>query len=126
MNSENKFFSDRSVSSRLSGFTWTRTFNVIMSIFRLDLRRAAIDEKFDTVNKAGVIRSEEDDRLGDLIGRTRATERCGRRSLRREFFDLRVAHAEFGLISGRYDGARTDDIDANIPTFQILRPRPRK
>src|SRR3954469_25779387 len=91
---------------------------------RSDLGRAAVDEQLDARDVATVVRGQEYDRLGDLVGGTDPAEGSGFGRLRLHLPDLLVAQAQFVLVAGRDDRARADDVDADVAALQVDRPGP--
>jgi hypothetical protein len=87
----------------------------------LHLNHSAVREKFDTGNKARVVRGEEDNHLDNLIGMTHAAERNLRDKARLDllglFFRLRQA-----INSGSVDRAGADHVDPDLAGFQLVGP----
>src|SRR5580698_8130229 len=88
-----------------------------------DLDHTAIDEEFNTGDKACVIRGEEDNRLRNLVRMSHPSQR----NLRGEAgLDLPGLLGILGeaVHSRSIDGAGADYIDANLAVLKLIRPRP--
>src|SRR3954471_11749234 len=85
-----------------------------------DLREAAVDEELDAGHVAALVRSEERDDLGDLVGGARAAGGDLRQHALDEFVHLLLVELESDRVSGRGDDAGADRVDADAPRAQVV------
>src|SRR6267142_3562450 len=90
----------------------------VLRLPQLDLHRPAVDEQFDSSYEAGIIRSQEEYRLGDLFWKADPAHGDQSHELVLHFLGDPDKY-------GGVDGARADDIHANLPGFQIHGPAAR-
>src|SRR5258706_10337397 len=90
-----------------------------------DLSHAAVDEQIDAVNETRVIRRQEKNRLGDLLGRSNPSGRDGRNHLSGKSGDLLLRQARLAVALGR-DDACADGVDADLAIFEIRGPAARE
>src|SRR3954466_11114850 len=91
-----------------------------------DLREAAVDEELDAGHVAALVRSEERDDLGDLVGGARAAGGDLRQHALDEFVHLLLVELESDRVSGRGDDAGADRVDADAPRAQVVGPAARE
>ena len=84
-----------------------------------DLGHATIDEEFDARDVATFLGRKEDDRFGNFIQGSRATERYFVHDAVCVLFDLFFRHAQGIAVAGRRNHARTNSVDADLAVFQI-------
>lgn len=95
------------------------------SLFQLNLGTAAVYKKFDSVDEATVIASQEDHRFGDFVGFPYASQRyLGGLGLD-ESLELFVIQTKQVVARGRHH-AWADRVYANSFVFEIKRPTPRE
>src|SRR5579871_5246302 len=88
-----------------------------------NLGDAAVDEQFRAVDKAGVVRGEEQDGARDLVGLADPASRDIRRHPRLHPFRLGAA-AKKPVEAGGVDRAGAHDIDADAPALEVEDPVP--
>ena len=84
---------------------------------------AAIDEEFDGVDVTAVVGSEEDHGFSDFIEFTDPAGWNSADGAIGELLDLFVGEAERVFVTGRWNRAGADGIDADLAVLQINQPR---
>src|ERR1700675_1986520 len=91
-----------------------------------DLGLAAVDEELGAGHEARIIRGEESDRLGDLVGVTDAADRdLGRHVVQQPLLLSGVRTSQPNKARGLH-GTRADNVDANAALLEVERPTPRQ